>query len=89
MVTDVYNYMEQCASRRKHESSSKHQRLLQLFPPSGALEFIAIEIFAHMNKATQGNQFVIVIIDRYSKLTKAAPVPKVRAALVATVELKQ
>lgn len=43
--------------------------MVQLFPATGSLEFVVTDIVGPFSKSTQGNQFVHVITDQYSKLT--------------------
>lgn len=58
---------------------------MQLFSPNEPLNFAAINILGLSTKTTQGNRFVVAMKDRYSKLIRAIPTPKVAAALVATI----
>lgn len=56
-----------------------------MFPLSGPLEFFAINILGPLTKTKQENKFTIVTTDRYTKLTRARPVPKTATPNVAMV----
>lgn len=44
---------------------------------------MGINILGPLPKTTQGTQFVVVMTDRYTKLTKATPTTKMSATTVA------
>lgn len=54
MPTDVYSYVQQCASCPRYRPPNNHQRRLQLSPLSGPLEFIAINILGSLPKPRRG-----------------------------------
>lgn len=85
MVTDVFEYVAQCASFRMYRPPQQHQRWMQLFPPSEPLESIVIDIIGSLTKTRQANRFSIVMTDRYSKLPRATPSAKMTAPNVDTV----
>lgn len=39
----------------------------QLFPPSGLLEFIAVDILVPLQRTMSGNQFMVIITGRYTE----------------------
>lgn len=65
----------------------KHQRHMRLFPATGPLEFIALDILGPIPKTKDGNQYEILITDRYKKLPRAIPVTKTAVPHVAAVVL--
>lgn len=42
---------------------------MKLFPAAGSLEFIAIDLFGPPFETNKGYKYVIVITDRFTKLT--------------------
>lgn len=70
MAVSVYNTVSNCKSCARNSSNTKYRRHLHLFPPTNLLQFFAMDIFGPLPKTTNGNQHVIIITDRYSKLTR-------------------
>lgn len=80
LVSRVFRHLQsrkKCESCCKHRSFQKHQWWMQLFPPKGATEFLAIDILRPLTKTNQRNRYVVVMKDRFSKLTTAIPTVKV------------
>lgn len=44
------------------------------------LEFIAINVFGPLPRTAEGNQYVVVMIERYLNLTRALPISKAYSA---------
>lgn len=67
----------------------KHQRQIQLFSPSGLLEFIEIDILGplllRLPRTRSGNQFVVLNTDRYSTLARAVPPSQLSSTHVAHI----
>lgn len=61
------------------------QHKLKLFPTRGPSQDIAVDILGPFPKTRNDNLHVVVIIDRYSKLTRAITMRKITSGLVATV----
>jgi transposase InsO family protein len=55
---------------------------LQLFPPSAPMEFIAMDILGPLTQTDKGNLFLLVVPDRFSKLTRAYPLASTTADVV-------
>lgn len=58
---------------------------MQRFPADGPLAFVAMDLVGLMPKMEQGSQYIFVIINRYSKLTRAVPTLKTTATRVINV----
>lgn len=54
-----------------------------LFPASARLEFVAIYILGELIKTGRGNQFLLVVAYRFSKLVRTVPMGSITAASVA------
>ena len=84
MASDVYNTVKECSSCASVRGTLfKHQKYLKLFPAAGPLEFIAIDILGPLPKTRKGNQVVLVITDRFSKICRAIPLPNQKAVTLA------
>lgn len=64
--------------------ADKEQKL-QMFPACGPLEFVAIHNTGPLRDTVKGNQYVIVILDRFSKLTWSMRTGKIFLLHVANV----
>lgn len=57
---------------------------MKLFPPpTASQEFVGIDIFAQLLQTPRGNNFLLVITNRCSKLVRTIPLKNITAALVA------
>lgn len=60
MPSDEHTFVFHCQSSRRHQTSGKHQTLLKVFPPSGPLKRIAIDILGLIMRTNQGQRFIAV-----------------------------
>jgi hypothetical protein len=82
MVSDVYQFVascEQClqerlALRRPHGN-------MTLIPAHEPLEYVAIEILGPLPRTKKGNQYLLVIADRFSKLVRTVPLTLITAVI--------
>lgn len=73
MARNMYKTVRNCQSYAKPGTILKQKRHLQLFPETGPSEFIAMDIFGSLPRKTKGNWHVVIITDKYFKLTRAVP----------------
>jgi Integrase core domain/Integrase zinc binding domain len=84
MVEDIYETVRQCdACARNCISERKHTNKLQLLPVKGPLESVEMKILGPPPRPKHGNCFLLVISDRFSKVTKTVPLRTVTALSVA------
>jgi transposase InsO family protein len=84
MAEDVYETVRQCdACARNRISERRHTNRLQLFPAKGPLESVAMDILGPLPRTKHGNRFLLVIADRYTKVTRTVPLRTVTALSVA------
>ena len=85
MAADIAKVSKEChACANERVKLRQHASPMKLFPASAPLEFVAIDILGPLNPASQdGNKFVLVITDRFSKLTRAIPMRTITALNVA------
>jgi hypothetical protein len=46
---------------------------MRLFPASSRLEYVSINLLRHLPETAHGNRFLLVMTDRFSKLTRTVP----------------
>ena len=74
MSLDIYNTVKNCEACAKESIRlRKIASKLKLFPATFPLESVALDYVGPLPKTTHGNNFLLVITDRYSKLTRAIP----------------
>jgi transposase InsO family protein len=71
IAEDVYDTVSQCDLCARNQISEKRKpNPLKLFPASGPLESVAMDILGPLPRKIHGNRYLLVISDRYSKVTK-------------------
>jgi hypothetical protein len=60
---------------------------MKLFTPGAPFEFIAMDLLGPLPKTTSGNQYVMVIMDRYTKFSVAIPMKETTAGQSAMLYL--
>ena len=84
MSVDAYSTARMCPDCAKARIKlRKHNSELKTFPPSGPLEYIAIDILGELPRTPRGHRYLLVMTDRYSKLTRTVPLRKITAETVA------
>jgi hypothetical protein len=84
MVEGVYETVRMCDTCARNRISERtHTNKLKLFPAKGPLEFMAMDILGPLPRTKHGNRFLLVISDRFSKVTKTVPLRTVTALSVA------
>ena len=63
----------------------KHLNRLRLFSAARPLESLAIDILGPLSKTKTGKRFLLVITDRFSKLTQVVALRTITAYTVAVV----
>jgi transposase InsO family protein len=77
---DVQEFVGRCSScARKRLSTQRKTTYLKLFPPSAPFEFVAMDILGPLSETKDGNRFLLVIVDRFSKLTRTVPLKTITA----------
>lgn len=69
----------------RNQANMMQTQHLKLFPTSGPFEFIVMDILGPLLKTTNGNQFVVIMTDRYSKLPRGVPTYNSCAMHIATI----
>lgn len=77
MARDVHRAMGNCHSSAKTDIKLRHMRHVQLFPATGPLEFVVIDVLGLVPKIIKGNQHVVINRNSYSKLRRAVPTARI------------
>jgi transposase InsO family protein len=84
MYRDVESTVRHCTVCAKNRiGERKRTSYLKLFPAEGPLEYVAMDILGPLPKTEHGNRFLLVISDRFSKLTRTVPLRTISALVVA------
>ena len=90
MSADAMVTVRECTHCAKNRIRlMKKTNPLKLFPAAKPLEQVAIDILGPLPKSISGAQFVLVMTDRFSKLTQAVPLTKIKAQDVAAAFLNE
>ena len=90
MSADVRKVSQNCdVCAQERIKLRTHFAPLKLFPAQRPLEFVAIDILGPLERsAADGSRYILVMTDRFSKLTKAVPLKKITAHKVAQAFLE-
>jgi hypothetical protein len=84
MVEDIYETVRQCEICARNRIAEKRRtNPLKIFPPGGSLESVAMDKLGPLPRTKHGNLFLLVIADRFSKVTKTVPLRTITALSVA------
>ena len=76
LAADCYKYVLNCPEcARERVKLQRGTRPLQLFPATEPLAEVAMDILGPLIATPRGNRFILVIVDRFTKLTQAIPLP--------------
>ena len=67
----------------KQDQGPQRTSYLKLFPASTPLEYVSIDILGPLPKTAHGNRFLLVMTDRFSKLTRTVPLRTTTALVTA------
>ena len=83
MALDCHFYLQNCEEcMRERVSLRKHVKALTLFPAKAPLESVAMDLLGPFLRTPRGHTHLLVITDRYSKLTKTVALGKTDAYAV-------
>jgi len=84
MIVDVHATVRACETCAKDRMQFiQHTNPLKLFPAKRPLDDVAIDIMGPLPKTTHGKLYILVMMDRYSKLCRLAAMTNVRAETIA------
>ena len=83
MASDAFSTVRNCTScTATRRTLVKNQKDLKLIPAAGLLAFVAMDLPGPLPKTAHGNQHVLVITDRFTKLTRSIPLRTATASVV-------
>ena len=84
MAHDAYATVRECSdcARNRVKERSKTS-FLKLFPAAAPLEFVCMDILGPLPRTARHNRFLLVLTDRFSKLTRTVPLTNVSTPTVA------
>jgi len=88
MVVDVYVFVAnctQCARNRVGERRTKNY--LKTLPPTEPLTDICMNLLGPLPRTAAGNEHLLVVVDRCSKMTRAIPLERIDADTIAAAFL--
>ena len=86
MSVDIAATVRDCRScARNRIRLRRHLHRLKLFPATRPLESVAIDILGPLPKTKSGYRFLLIVTDRFTKLSQVAPLRRVTALIVARV----
>jgi len=84
-VTDLYNTVTKCTTcAQNRQSLRRHTSPLTPFPATEPLTDLSVDIFEPISATKAGNRFILVITDRFSKLTNCVALRRITALSVAS-----
>lgn len=85
MAADVYTYVAQCAAcSRRTVGNRRRTNLLRLFPAAHPFTDVTLDLLGPLPVTKAGNRFLLVIVDRFTKMTRVTPMPREDAETVAS-----
>ena len=84
LSVDCYATARRCTTCAQNRIKLRqHTQQLKLFPATAPLEAVAIDVLGELIKTSRGYEYLLVISDRFTKLTKTVPLRGQSAAEVA------
>jgi len=85
MVVDVYKHVEQCPACAKNRlSERRHTSTMKLFPALEPFPGLAMDLLGPLTTSRGGHRHVLVICDRFTKLTRAISLRDAKALTVSS-----
>lgn len=85
MVADVYTFVANHNACAKGKVRGRRRTApLRLFPASEPFTDVCLDLLGPFPVSASGNRFLLVIVDRFSKLTRVVPIPREDAETVAS-----
>jgi len=85
MVPEIHTTITKCTTCAKNRFAlRRHTTPLTLFPGTEPLTDLSVDIFGHIPASKNGDRFILVITDRFAKLTKCVAFQRMTAMSVAS-----
>jgi len=81
MAADVYDLVSDCPScARNRIAPRRRTAMLKLFPATEPFGSLSMDLLGPLTETKTGNIFLLIIVDRFSKLVRAIPLAGITAA---------
>jgi len=88
MVVDVYAFVANCTQcARNRVGKRRKTKYLKTFPPTEPLTDLCMDLLGPLLRTAAGNEHLLVIVDRFSKMTRAVPLQRIDAETIAAAFL--
>ena len=88
MVVDVYAFVANCVQcARNRVGKRRKTNYLKTFPPTEPLTDLCMDLLGPLPRTEAGNEHLLVIVDRFSKMTRAIPLQRIDAESIAAAFL--
>jgi len=85
MVTDIHSTITKCTTCAQNRPAlRRHSTPLTLFQATEPLTELSVDIFVPIPASKKGNRFILVITDRFAKLTKCVALRRITTMSVAS-----
>jgi len=85
MVTNIHTTITKCTTfARNRLALRRHTTPWTLFPANEPLTELSVDIFGPIPASKKGNRFMLVLTDRFAKLTKCVALRRITAMFVAS-----
>jgi len=85
MVKDIHSTITKCTTCAQNRLAlRRHTTPLTLFQATETLTELSVDIFGPIPASKKGNRFILVITDRFAKLTKCVSLRRITAMSVAS-----
>ena len=83
---DVENWCKTCHSCVTRKTPApKSRRALSGIPSDSPMQLISVDIVGPFPESNDGNKYILVVVDQFTKWSKAYPIPNQEATTVADV----
>jgi len=88
MVVDVYAFVANCTQcARNRVGKRRKTNYLKTFPLTEPLTDLCMDLLGPLPRTAAGNEHLLVIVDRFSKMTRAIPLQRIDAETIAAAFL--
>jgi len=83
MVVDAYAFMANCTQcARNRVGRRRKTNYPKTFPPTEPLTDLCMDLLGPLPRTAAGNEHLLVIVDRFSKMTLAIPLERIDAEII-------
>lgn len=88
MASNVLSTVRSCQNCTRLREKNEQQKLIKLFHAAKLLEVLAMDLLGTLEKSTQGNTFILVMTDQFTKTKRCIPLQITTAAAATAALLK-